>query len=471
MEEQRIYLELQLNKSIATDSNGNYIVWAEASNENLDFQDQVVLQRALLESKDYFLKNGVISYDHMHLQEKENPERYIIGEPLDVVAKGKKTFVKMLLYKSNEIVKELINKIKDGSSRIKTSIGGKFPKVVKAVDETGKLIEKVVSVLWDELAITYKPVNQTLQPVALSSAAFVKALAAGYGGEKDGSALLLEDLEGTKKKVNGLILAILYGDVRTPEDIKTYLANYGLVDREIDQIINYLLENKEKIRGVVKMADEKLTKALDEAIDELQKAMKGKKKKEEYPDSDEEQVPIEAADQEAEGPESDDEEDDEGYEGFDEYDEDEKGTKVKKKVKKSLHDTLSEKYGEYLDVSDFLNDFTKSLSDRIESIEKSINGILKVQKAIGGSVLASAQMLKSIGEMPLPRQAVLSKSERKFAGDDGKEIVMSRSEILQKAMAAMEKGMLNFVDVSKIEDRLNKGMPIDTETLKMLKSL
>ena len=92
--ENRIYLELNLQKSIQTDKNGNWIIEAEASNENLDFQEQVVLKDALVKSSDYFLQNGVISYDHRHLQEKENPERYIIGEPLGVRSEGKRTFVK-----------------------------------------------------------------------------------------------------------------------------------------------------------------------------------------------------------------------------------------------------------------------------------------------------------------------------------------------------------------------------------------
>jgi hypothetical protein len=93
----RIYLELRLSKSIETDENGNVIFEAEASNENLDFDGQVVLQEALIASKDYFLANGVVSYDHKHLKPDPldphwNPEKYIIGEPLEVRTKGNRTF-------------------------------------------------------------------------------------------------------------------------------------------------------------------------------------------------------------------------------------------------------------------------------------------------------------------------------------------------------------------------------------------
>ena len=63
-----IYLNLEIRKSVdgKTDENGNYFFEVEASNENVDLQDQIVLQNALMESKDEFLKGGVISYDHLH---------------------------------------------------------------------------------------------------------------------------------------------------------------------------------------------------------------------------------------------------------------------------------------------------------------------------------------------------------------------------------------------------------------------
>ena len=89
MNNDRIYLELRLTKSIETDDNGNVIFEAEASNEELDFDEQVVLKQALLDSKEYFLANGVISYDHRHLRPDASdphwtPEKYIIGEPIAV---------------------------------------------------------------------------------------------------------------------------------------------------------------------------------------------------------------------------------------------------------------------------------------------------------------------------------------------------------------------------------------------------
>jgi hypothetical protein len=452
MDSNRVYLELTLQKSIETDRNGNFVIWAEASNENLDFQEQVVLQDALTKSKDYFLKNGVISYDHRHLHEKDNPEKYWIGEPLDVVQKGKKTFVKALLYKSNEIAREIVNKLQDGSTRIKTSIGGKLPKVVKAVDDSGKLIEKVVSVLWDELAITYKPVNQTLSPIALSSAAFVKALTAGTGTDSasltGGGALRMQDLEGVKKNVNGVLMAISYGDISKEEEIRGYLKDRGLLDHEIDQIIEYMVEHKEKLlKGVGKMGAE-LMKALDDSIEELEKAMKKSSKKEEdYPDPE----------KDVDDPEVVEEDEDE------EEEEDE--------MEKSLYEEVAEDAGEFLDVSDFLKSLTLGISRRFRELEGEIRKSQKTQNMIAKSMLASSKMLKSIGDQPMSRQSVLAKSERKFVGNDGEQVSMGRGEILAKANQAMKDGKIDYVAVSKIEDRLNKGQPIDDNTMRMLKAM
>ncbi len=261
--EERIYLELELLKSIETDDNGNYIVWAEASNENLDFQDEVILQRALLDSKDYFLQNGVISYDHRHLRpdptDKEwNPERYIIGEPLAVEAKGHQTFVKAKLYKSNKIVQELINKLQDGSTRIKTSVAGKLPQKVRDFDkQKGKLFNKIVSVLWDELAFTFKPVNQTLNPVSLSPAQFVKALRSGYETDSavmtGGRSVIPEDLEGAendrnKKHLSGILLAMIYGDITTPEEMEHFLRDQGYDEGDAINILESIVNRKGRIQ-------------------------------------------------------------------------------------------------------------------------------------------------------------------------------------------------------------------------------
>ena len=140
---EKIFLQMQLNKALQRDKDGNVIFTVEASNENLDLQGQRVLQSALLDSRDYFLKGGVVSKDHKH--RKLNPQDgtydtnldYVIGEPIDVYAKGNSTFVKGKLYSDNPHAKQFINLLEQGSSRVRASVGGLVPKV-KNVLESGK---------------------------------------------------------------------------------------------------------------------------------------------------------------------------------------------------------------------------------------------------------------------------------------------------------------------------------------------
>jgi hypothetical protein len=201
---EEVFLQMELKKgSFSTDENGDFIFDVEASNENLDLDGQRVLQRALLDSKNYFLSNGVIDKDHLSSEQRPDGkwrrnESFVIGEPVAVYTDGKSTRVKGRLYKSNEYAREFIRLLRDGSTRVKASVGGLIPKV---------LGNKVVSVLWNNLALTTAPVNPTVGPAvalskSLSSAEFVKTLQAGYGTDSaeftGGRALQKEDVEHEK---------------------------------------------------------------------------------------------------------------------------------------------------------------------------------------------------------------------------------------------------------------------------------
>lgn len=196
------YLEASVCKSgCKTDDAGNCLFEVEASNENLDFQNQKVLQRALMDSKDNFLRYGVISNDHLHHKEGATGEKItcpdqIIGEPVDVRTEGGKTIVTAKLYRSNPIARTFIRLLKDGSTRIRASIGGIFPKVRRLVDGT----EAVTSLVWNDLALTATPVNNTVGCAHLvksySAGEFVKALCAGAqtdSAAKEGGAALIEE--------------------------------------------------------------------------------------------------------------------------------------------------------------------------------------------------------------------------------------------------------------------------------------
>ena len=176
MSENEVFINENICKSIKggqEDENGNYIFEVEASNENLDLQNQRTLQSALMKSKEYFLTNGVISDDHQH--KTKNPDGSvqsnkdkIIGEPISVRTDGKSTFVKGILYKGVEAAKPFINLLKNGSKLVKASIGGIMPTIRKEKDGT----ETVTSFMWNDLALTTSPVNWTV-----GSARFAKSIA------------------------------------------------------------------------------------------------------------------------------------------------------------------------------------------------------------------------------------------------------------------------------------------------------
>ncbi|MDR1626501.1 MAG: hypothetical protein LBT33_08155 [Spirochaetia bacterium] len=264
-----IFLNMVIRKSAEekTDENGNFIFEVEASNENLDLQGQTVLQQALLGSKEHFLENGVISYDHLHKRRGTGGEvipdtAMIIGEPIDVKTDGKRTIVVGKLYRSNETARDIIKKLKDGSTRIRASVGGIFPKVVRDA-KTG--IEKIVSVLWNDLALTFAPVNPTVSPVdfarGMSSFEFVKALAAqsgtGHAGFAGGRALIGEDVDaGTQDvtegadenlgdAIRGLMAALCTGEVSGRAEAVGFLVRKGISGEQARAAVREISNFKE----------------------------------------------------------------------------------------------------------------------------------------------------------------------------------------------------------------------------------
>jgi hypothetical protein len=137
----------------------------EASNENVDANRQIVLMSTLRRSKDYFLTNGAISIDHRLWKRLPDNQtavdgRYIIGAPVAVHFRGGSTWVTGKLYKENPMARIVIALLRQGSEKLKASIGGLSPQITTAPD--GKQV--VTSLKWIDLSLTLHPVNQTLEP-------------------------------------------------------------------------------------------------------------------------------------------------------------------------------------------------------------------------------------------------------------------------------------------------------------------
>ena len=257
-----VYVPIIIKSYGEEDADGNYIFEVEASNENLDLQNQIIQQKALIDSKEYFLSNGVVSDDHQHKRFDANgnvisDKTKIIGEPISVRTEGTRTFVKGKLYSYVEAAKPFIDLLKAHSSRVKASVGGIKPIVRKNKDGT----ETVTAFMWNDLALTCSPVNYTVGSAAfaksMSNVEFCKALSAGYGTDAatmtGGRCLQKEDLEGevanntpenilpneiskTEENdidaINELMAAIATGEIKTAQKMTSFLTERGFSEEK-----------------------------------------------------------------------------------------------------------------------------------------------------------------------------------------------------------------------------------------------
>ncbi len=248
------------------EEDGKWMVYLEASNEIADQEGETVDMEAMNKAKDYYLTHGVLSWDHKHKQ-KDDPE-YIVGEPLDVrFDEGNKTLVKGWLYQHNDTAKKLWNNIRSGAKRLGASIGGGI------LQKAGSNIKRVI---WDEVAITHKPINDaTLGSVSMmpfgafakalsytegnaSIEDFIKALTAGSGVDAanfiGGRALTAESLQGatvdilpSRKDLDAMFKAMfplmIKGDIANYTDMVNHILSKGYSEGVSHEIINYIAGN------------------------------------------------------------------------------------------------------------------------------------------------------------------------------------------------------------------------------------
>lgn len=392
---QDVYLSLCIRKSGdagRTDEYGNYIFEVEASNENLDLQKQIVLQRALLESKDNFLKYGVISNDHQHRRTDANgasitDNSQIIGEPMDIRTEGTSTYVVGKLYHSNEHAQEFIRLLKDGSTRVRASIGGIFAETEPDAEaENGK----VTHVLWNDLALTMMPVNNTVGHAefvrSMDSGEFVKALSAGHGTDhaafSGGRAAVPEDAGGkaaeARDKESGeadalreLAGLIRSGGICTAEEAEGFLKGKGFDCARAGMAA----------REIINQGEVTMKKSVAERIEELKKSLGGGKGEPEGKtpakgdaDADELELDIDD-DDDGKGKDDDDDDDDEGGIG--------------KSAKKSLGD-----------------DDLIDASGVIDGLRKEVDGLKKSMEDISAGIVGIGEMVARIAGQEEPRRSV-----------------------------------------------------------------
>lgn len=190
-----------LLKATPSEDGGRRYLFMEASNEDVDRDGEVVLQKALADSADFYLRHGNVDISHFTIRGPKmgmaDYMQYEIGRPLDVRLDGRRTFVKCELYRGDSPMARNANLVWDSLTRQSPparwypSVGGSVVSASKRMHPMTKAMTAVVDkVIWNNLALDRCPVNATVPEVSSvpigvfqkSMGGFVlKGLTAGYG--------------------------------------------------------------------------------------------------------------------------------------------------------------------------------------------------------------------------------------------------------------------------------------------------
>lgn len=232
------FLSVQtLLKASPSEEGGGRFLYFEASNEDTDHQNEVVLQKALKASTDYYLRHGNIDISHYTILGPKsgipNFMEYEVGKPIAVSMDGSRTFVKAQLYTGSSPMARNANMVWDSLTKQNppsswfASVGGAvLSKSIKIDPKTNDRVAVVDAVRWNNTALDRCPVNKTVGHVSVapigtfakSLGGFVinKSLTAGYNTDSatmtGGDALRIQSLDGVssyfdfRNKLSGAIM-------------------------------------------------------------------------------------------------------------------------------------------------------------------------------------------------------------------------------------------------------------------------
>lgn len=194
-----------LLKAMPAEESGRRFVYFEASNEHPDYENEIVLQKALAESADYYLRYGNIDLDHLT---QIGPNRgltdfmaYEIGRPVQVKADGKKTFVKGEIFAGDAPVAENANRFWDSLTKLQPPQRW-YPSVAGTIEDRRQEVRDgerrgvIHGVRWTNVGMSKTPVNLRVPvsthapfgPLTKSLDAYapvlLRALEAGYGTDE-----------------------------------------------------------------------------------------------------------------------------------------------------------------------------------------------------------------------------------------------------------------------------------------------
>lgn len=156
---------------------GHRYVYIEASNEATDQQNEVVLQKALSSSSDYYLRYGNLDIDHVtQIGAKAGIPDYNlfeIGRPVEARFADGRTFVKGEIFSGAGPAAERANQFWGSLTELKPaarwypSVGGAVLAKAIEIDPKTKLRKAFVKkVRWTNIGFSKTPVNQTVPTVA-----------------------------------------------------------------------------------------------------------------------------------------------------------------------------------------------------------------------------------------------------------------------------------------------------------------
>lgn len=204
-------------KATPAEDGGRRILYFEASNEDVDHQGEIVVQKALADSADYFLRHGNIDLSHYTIMGPKsglaNFMEFEIGRPIEARVDGKRTFVKAELYQGDSPQARNASMVWDSltkqqpASRWYPSVGGAvLAKSVRFDPALRRKVAVIEKVRWNNVALDRCPVNRTVGEVSAAPlGTFAKSLGgfvlqAGYGTDVStldgGAALRKQSLDG-----------------------------------------------------------------------------------------------------------------------------------------------------------------------------------------------------------------------------------------------------------------------------------
>lgn len=458
----------------ATVEDGERILFIEASREDVDQENEIVLCRALRESAPYFLKFGNVDLDHRTMfsdPSVNNPYKFEIGKPVAIDCDDNGvTMVKVRLYQGSGESVELANYVWSSLTQQEppmvwyASVGGEITDKEKRIMPDGSQVSVVKGVRWSNMALSKTPCLTTLHPASLTPiGAFAKsavAKAMESFTETDSNAiegyqsLIPQSLDGGMKEQvqvddlhHQIAQAILTSAIDgTKESIINFIQSVCscTTDQARELAEQFLLNLKANIKGVP-------MKKSDSTIDNLVKAIEETKEvseAEEIVEETEESVePVEESVEPVEETEETVE--------VSETEESVEVSETEETVEEPVEET--EESVEKTEETEESEDLVKEDVDKIDTVIGMLNSILESMTALSDKLANNDELVKSLDKSV----KTLQKSGMGRRGVTAHAAPAKPVEnLLTKCLNLQAEHKISAADTVVIDDSVKRGLGI-----------